>query len=249
LKRTVYLVEDEPLARESLRRLVAETDWLDPVGEADDGLRAIAGIDSVRPDLVFLDVELPEVSGIDVLERITHRPAVVFTTAYERYAVAAFELGAIDYLVKPFGRKRFHATLARVRERLSAFPPAGPGPDTDRAREALRTATPLRRIYARRGPRIVPIALDDVVEIRAADDYSEVLASGEHYLLNVGLNELESRLDGERFLRIHRSSIINVDHVVAIEPHDDRRVAVVLKDGRRRIASRRGSLRLRALAD
>jgi two-component system, LytTR family, response regulator len=246
VKRTVYLVEDEPLARESLRRLVAETDWLEPVGEAGDGRSAVAGIDAVRPDLVFLDVELPEISGIEVMERVTHRPAVVFTTAYERYAVAAFEIGAVDYLVKPFGRKRFHATLARVRQRLEA--PAPLASDSARAQESLRR-TPLKRLFARKGHRIVPVALADVTEIRAADDYSEVLAGGESYLLNVGLNELEARLDGERFLRIHRSSIINVDQLSAIEPHDDRRFAVVLKDGSRRVASRRGSMRLRALVD
>jgi two-component system, LytTR family, response regulator len=246
MKRTAFLVEDEPLARESLRRLVGEADWLETVGEAEDGRSAVVAIDAARPDLVFLDVELPEVSGIEVLGRIRHRPAVVFTTAYERYAVAAFELGAIDYLVKPFGRKRFHATLARVRERLDAGAPIAS--DSERTQESL-PGKPLRRLFARKGARIVPIALADVTEIRAADDYSEVVAAGESFLLNLGLNELESRLDDERFLRIHRSSIINVDQVSAIEPHDDRRFAVVLKDGSRRVASRRGSLRLRALVD
>jgi two-component system, LytTR family, response regulator len=245
VKRTVYLVEDEPLARESLRRLVAGTEWLEVVGEAADGRRAVAGIDRVAPDLVFLDVELPEISGLEVLESIRHRPAIVFTTAYERYAVAAFELGAIDYLVKPFGSKRFHATLARVRARLETA--GARSDDSDRARETMRA--PLKRLFARRGPRIVPVALDDVTEIRAADDYAEVIARGESFLVSVGLNELESRLDAQRFLRIHRSVLVNLDRVRAIEPHDDRRLAVVLEDGSRRVASRRGTARLRALVD
>lgn len=242
MKARVIIVEDEPLARASLAELVSEVDWLETVAEAEDGLSAVERIDALHPDLVFLDVEMPGLSGIEVLERAVHRPAVVFTTAYERYAVAAFELAAIDYLVKPFGRKRFHATLDRVKRRLPDPPPADQGA---RARLAFETGPP-RRLFARKGTRIVPIATDDVAEIRGADDYSEVLARGESFLVDLTLNELESRLDSDRFLRIHRSSIVNLDHVASIETEDQRRLLVVLRNGSRIVASRSGSLRLRS---
>ncbi len=109
------IVDDEPIARRRLRKLLGEIVWLDCVGEVGDGAAAIRAIDGTRPDLVFLDIELPGCSGIDVLRRVQHRPAVIFTTAFDRYAVTAFELQAIDYLLKPFGRRRLHAALERVR--------------------------------------------------------------------------------------------------------------------------------------
>jgi two-component system LytT family response regulator len=108
------IAEDEPLARRHLKELLADVTWLECVGEAADGRAAVELIDSAEPDLVFLDIEMPELSGLQVLERITHRPAVIFTTAYDRYAVSAFELEALDYILKPFGRERLHTALERV---------------------------------------------------------------------------------------------------------------------------------------
>src|ERR1043166_7438290 len=116
------IVEDEPLARLTLRELIARVDWLELVGEATDGHAAVRLIDELRPDLVLLDVQLPELGGLEVLRAIRHQPAVVFATAYDRYAVTAFELEALDYLLKPFGRGRFEAMLARVQRRIR-----GPG--------------------------------------------------------------------------------------------------------------------------
>lgn len=238
------IVEDEPLARRTLREFVAEVDWLDAVGEAEEGRTAVRLIDELKPDLVFLDVQMPELSGLEVLERIEHQPAVVFTTAYNRYAVAAFELEAIDYLIKPFGRKRFHTTLERVRRRLQqpeALPPA-----PERARSALGGAL-LRRLFARKGNRIIPIAVDAITRIEACDDYSEVHIRGHSYLLHLRLTELEQRLDPEKFLRVHRSHLLNLDHITQMQPYDDRRLHITLRDGSTVIASRAGSHKLRQL--
>jgi two-component system LytT family response regulator len=239
------VVEDEPLARRALRGLIEEVDWLDLVGEAADGRQAVERIDALRPDLVFLDVHMPELSGIEVLSRVEHRPAVVFTTAFDRYAVAAFELEAIDYLIKPFGRKRFHATLERVRRRLAAgeaLPPA-----VDRARAALGDG-PLERVFAHRGSRIVLLRVADVERFEARDDYSEVRCRGETYLVSLPLHEIERRLDPARFVRVHRSHLVNLDHVAHMRPHDDRRLEVSMSDGTKVVASRTGSQRLRQLA-
>ena len=238
------IVEDEPLARQVLWELVEEVDWLDAVGEAEDGPRAVDRIDSLRPDLVFLDVEMPGLSGLEVLETVRHRPAVVFTTAYNRYAVTAFELEAIDYLVKPFGRKRFQATLERVRRKWLEPETLARGPE--RVRAALGEG-PLRRLFARLGDRIVPIPVAEIVHIEASDDYAVVHAGGRSHLLNLTLTQLEERLDPERFWRVHRSHIVNLDCVEQMRPYDDRRLVLLLKGGAQVIASRSGSQRLREL--
>lgn len=243
MKVRVLIVEDEPLARRTLRELIAEASWLELVGEAADGLTAVERVDALRPDLVFLDVQLPELSGLGVLERIRHRPAVVFTTAFDRYAVAAFELEAVDYLVKPFGRSRFAAMLERVRRRLAG---GEPGPAVERARDAL-AGQPLRRLFARRGDRVIPIATARIVRIEAEGDYVAVHCGADRpFLLSVSLADLEDRLDPERFERVHRSHLVNLDHVREMRSFDDRRLAIRLGDGSEVIASRTGSQRLRA---
>lgn len=239
----VLIVEDEPLARGTLRGLVEGTDDLELIGEAADGPAAARLIDEHLPDLVFLDVELPGISGLKVLERARHAPAVVFTTAYDRYAVAAFELEAVDYLVKPFGRRRFRETLARIRRRLEA----------ESLRPGLPSITwppvrgPLRRLFARVGDRVVPIAVDRISRAEAQGDYVAIHHEGREHLLHVSLGDLEERLDPERFLRIHRSHLVNLDDVRELTRYDERRLSVRLKDGTTLVASRAGSRKLREL--
>jgi two-component system LytT family response regulator len=239
------VVEDEPEARRMLRDYLAEAPWVDVVGEAADGRDAVASIDRLEPALVILDVRMPELSGLEVLEQIRHQPEVVFATAYDQYAVAAFELGALDYLVKPFGRQRFRRMLDRVRRRMSA------GPDDPPALERARTAmgpSPLRRLFARRGERIVPIPADSIVRIQARGDYAEVHAPGGPFLLHVSLSELAGRLDPERFVQVHRSHIVNLDAMKLLRPHDERRLVIVLSNGEEIVASRSASEALRRQA-
>lgn len=243
------VVDDEPLARGTLRALIAEVPWLRVVGEAADGLEAVRLLNALTPDLVFLDIQMPELSGLDVLERAAHMPAVVFTTAYDTYAVAAFELGALDYLLKPFGRARFLATLERV-QRTLARPGEAP-PLLDRARWALgggaSEATPLTRLFVHHRDRIVPLRVEHVVRFEAQDDYVAVYAGRAPMLLHVPLGVLEKRLDPQRFFRIHRSHLVNLDHVRALLPYDATRLLVELDDGSRLVASRSGSRSLRRL--
>lgn len=237
----VLVVEDEVLARRELRQLLAEAGGVEVVGEAADGRSAIEQIDRLRPEVVFLDIRLPEISGLEVLERVAHRPAVVFTTAYDRYAVTAFEIEAVDYLVKPFGRARLEATLERVRRRLD-------GGAKEQVSDALRdglSARPLRRLFARRRDRIVPLSVDSIDRIEGADDYAVVCCAGERHLVPLRIRELEQRLDPERFIRIHRSHIVNLDRVLELRPFDEHRLAVRLATGETLVASRAGSARLR----
>lgn len=236
------IAEDEELTRVSLRRLVSTIEWVELVGEVGDGPAAVEAIDRLRPDLIFLDVMLPELTGLEVLQRTKHRPLIVFTTAYERFAVTAFELEALDYLVKPFGARRFHETMNRVRRRLAGI--AGGSGNTD-----ARTSNahdPLQRLFARVGSRIVPIAVRDITRFQAEDDYVRAVTAAGSHLLYITMAELASRLQLP-FVRVHRSHIINLDCLEKVERLDPRRYVVFLRDGTRIAASRSGSASLRKL--
>ena len=237
------LAEDEPLAARKLRDLIAEEDDLELIGEATDGGSAAELIDRLKPDLVFLDVRMPTVSGLETLERITHKPAVVFTTAYDQFALAAFELAAIDYLVKPFSQDRFRDAMSRVRRLLASETGTAA---LERAGEAL-SKRPLSRLFVRDRDAIRPLPLTAIERLEARDDYVAVHAQGRTYLLSVPLLKLEERLDPERFVRVHRSHIVNLDFITAIHAHDAARMIVELADGTRVVASKSGSQRLRQM--
>jgi two-component system LytT family response regulator len=234
------IAEDEPHARRSLAEYLAEAGWVELVGEAADGRQAVALVDELEPQLLFLDVRMPELTGLEVVQRIRHLPEIVFTTAYDRFAIAAFELGALDYLLKPFGRERFAVMLDRVRKRV------GGGGDAERARQALG-GQPLRRLFARTGDRAVPIPVDSIVHVQACGDYSEVHCGTQKFLLHVSLGDLVGRLDPERFCRVHRSHVVNIDAVAFLREYGDRRLLVGLRDGTEIVASRTASQDLRRL--
>ena len=237
------IAEDEAPARESLREYLASAPAVEIVAEAVDGRSALALADAHAPDLLFLDVRLPELSGLEVARRIRHRAEIVFTTAYDRFAVAAFEIGAIDYLVKPFGRERLAAAVERAHARLGQAA-VGAG---DRARDSLAEG-PVARLFARQGDRIVPIAASGIRRIQAQGDYAEVHAAEGTFLIHVALAELAARLDPARFRQVHRSHIVNLDAVAHMRAHDDRRLAITLRDGSVVVASRAASEELRKLA-
>ena len=239
---SVVVCEDEPLAREHLHELITAAPQLRCVGEAADGVSAVAVIDAVRPVLVFLDIRMPELDGLAVLARIAHQPAVVFTTAYDAHAVQAFELGAVDYLLKPFGAERFTATVSRVIRHLEA-----------RESGVVQVATPLpkagqplERLFAREGSRIVPIAVREIERLEAEDHYVAVYARGRRHLLTVTLTALLERLDVEQFVRIHRSHAVSLEAIASMTPFDAGRLRVELRDGTLITASRAGTQVLRS---
>jgi two-component system LytT family response regulator len=233
--RTV-VAEDEPLALQRLRRFVERDPRLVLVGEAESGEAAVELIDRLAPDVVFLDVQMPECTGLEVLERAAHRPAPVFTTAYPDYALRAFEVEAYDYLVKPFGWTRFQAAVDRVARRLAAPPAAPPAP-----------APYLERLFVRRRGEMVPVSMRDVHRIEGAGDYVTLCTGADQVLADISLNELERRLDPACFRRVHRAHIVNLDHVSAIRPYDERRLSVRFADGTEVVASRAGSQSLREM--
>lgn len=241
---TALIVEDEPLARRRLRQLMRDVSWVTCVGEASNGRAAASAIDELRPDLVFLDIRLPGASGIDVLSRIRHTPAVIFTTAFDQFAVTAFELGAVDYLLKPFGRERFGLALERARPAVEREAGADAA---SRAREVLRDG-PVPRLFVRDAGRVVPIPVGSIEWLQACDDYVIVHAAGRRYWMTMALSDLEKRLDPAIFVRVHRSHAVNLDHVASWTPFDGSRFQITLRTGVTLMASRQRSRMLRALS-
>lgn len=239
MKIRALIIEDEPLARQTIRHFASSVEWLVIVGEAADGKTAVDLIDSLRPELIFLDVQMPEFSGLEALNLAQHQPAVIFTTAFDQYAVEAFEREALDYLLKPFGRARFEAALEKVyrlllthKENKNPYQAAG---------QSLLT-----RIFVRSGNSIIPIKIEEVSRFEADDDYIKVFAGNRSYLIGQTLGEIENRLDRSRFCRVHRSHLVNLEYIEKVETHD-RRLLIVLKDKTEILASRSGSQILRAL--
>jgi two-component system LytT family response regulator len=241
---SILIADDEPLARRTLREHLSSLGWTGPMHEARDGKTAVSIANSQRPDVLFLDIVMPGATGLEVLEQLTYEPKVIFTTAYDQYAVTAFELGAIDYLLKPFGRERLERVLRRVRVALDGDVP----PLLSRARQSLGPTRALSRIFVRDGNRILPIPLTSIERVQGADDYATICTAGKQYLVSIRLSDLEAYLARDNFLRIHRSHLINLEHVGSIEPYDAARVEVVMKSGTRIVASRKGSKCLRDLA-
>lgn len=248
---TALVVDDEPLARRKLVTLLADVPWVKCVGEAEDGIAALDQISRLQPDVLFLDIQMPELSGIDVvtrLQRMTAPPAVVFTTAHDHYAVSAFELEAVDYLLKPFGARRFVTALERARKVVQARDGAA---QLERARTILTTpaaSEPANRIVVRDGNAFIPVNIADIERVEAADDYVVIHALGRRHLVAIALSRLQERLPNPPFLRVHRSHIVNFDRVDRLLALDDSRLEVRMKDGAAVPVSRARSQEIRRLA-
>jgi two-component system, LytTR family, response regulator len=243
MKVTTLIADDEPVARAGLRDMLAGVEWLTCVGEAASGPAAVDAINQLRPELVFLDVQMPGLLGTDVLRRVQHQPFVVFTTAYAQHAASAFELGALDYLLKPFGPDRLATTLERVRAALGEPHTL---PAFDRLREALGSG-PMSRLFVRSGGAIIPVAVESVAWFEAWGDYVTAHAGRARHVLHLSLSHLEARLDPKRFLRIHRTYIVNLDHVTAFRRQGKERMVAELADGARLVVSRSRAKELRSL--
>src|SRR5258708_39293556 len=243
MKGSVLIADDEPLARRSLRQHLLDLGWAGPIHEAQDGRMAIAIANDQRPDLVFLDIVMPGATGLEDVAQRDYEPKVIFTTAHDQYAVTAFELGARDYSLKPFGRDRLERVLQRAQAALEGRSVSL----LSRAKEALQPTRALSRVFVRDGNRIVPIALASIERVQGADDYATIFTLPKQYLVSIRLSDLETSLAPANFLRIHRSHLINLEYVTSIEPYGATRVEAIMKSGARIVASRTGSKLLRNL--
>lgn len=244
MNNSVLIADDEPLARRTLRQHLLDLGWAGDIHETQDGRTAITVANEQRPELLFLDIVMPGATGLEVLDRLDYEPKVIFTTAFDQYAVTAFELGALDYLLKPFGRDRVERVLRRAQAALGGTTI----PLLARAKESFQHARGLSRVFVRDGNRIIPIPLASLERAQGADDYVTIYSATKEYLISVRLSDLEAQLAAANFLRIHRSHLINLEYVTSVEPYDAARLQVVMKSGARIVASRTGSKRLRCLA-
>ena len=243
----VLIAEDEPLAAEALAEWVAQMPQLALVAQCGDGETALAQIRALKPDLVLMDIQMPGMTGLQVLRALVdddeHRPAVIFTTAYDEHALTAFELHAVDYLLKPFSRDRFveavdHAMQSR---------PDGTADALGDAVDALQRpgGELMTRVLVRDQGKIFPVLVDAIEYLRSDTKYTALVSRGRSFLVRLPINTFEQRLDPARFLKLHRSCIVNLDFVEAMTPDENSQLVVQMTDGTRITANRDVSKKLR----
>lgn len=237
------LVDDEALARQVLREFLSSHDEIEITGECANGFEAVKAVTEQKPDLVFLDIQMPKLDGFEVLELIGAGPAVVFVTAHDTFAIRAFEAQAVDYLLKPYSAERFEAALQRAKQRLGGKMPS----PSELAASARPPSQYLERLAVKDGTRVFIIPVQKLDYAEAQDDYVELNAEGKKYLKQQTISSLESGLDPARFVRIHRSYIANVERIVKVEPYAKDSHVAVLTNGKQLTVSRTGYARLRAL--
>jgi len=240
----IVIVDDEPLARTVLREYAAAEPDLEVVADCANGFEAVKAVAELKPDLVLLDVQMPKLDGFEVLELLGRDQPVVFITAYDQYALRAFEVHAVDYLLKPFSAERFREAIARARERARA---KAAMPVDEVVRAAKPRAGPAERVLIRDGANVHVLPVDAIDYVEAQDDYVAFKSAGKQYLKDQTLAAVEATLDPARFVRIHRSFVLNIDRIAKVELYaKDSRMAI-LRDGTRLPVSRAGYARLSQL--
>ena len=239
------VVDDEPLARKALRDIVSKCDDIEIVGECSNGFEVVKQVGEKKPDLIFLDIQMPKLDGFDVVELLgDESPFIIFVTAYDEYALRAFETHALDYLMKPVRLERLEQALERVREQMRSKIPQKAGVFVQSHRNQL---FPLSRILVRYGSDVFIIPVEDITHVKAEDDYVRIFTSERSYLKQERMNRLEQLLDSRSFCRIHRSFILNLNYLSKIEPFSKDSKVAILKNKESLPISRSGYDRLMKL--
>lgn len=227
---TCVIIDDEQLARELLREYIEQTGNITIVGEATKGKDAVEMIDNLKPDLVFLDVQMPGMNGFDVLDDITHDPYVVFTTAYDQYAIKAFEKNAVDYLLKPIDQERFQLAVKRALERMKT--------EQYNVGEMLRDMKTENKtsydshIFVQKSEKLINLAVEEIMFLEASGDYTILTTKSDQFVSSSGIGKLEEILNPEIFIRVHRSTIININFLKEIEKHFNGGMIVKMQSGK-----------------
>jgi two-component system, LytTR family, response regulator len=240
------IVDDEPLARRRIKSLLAHDQSVDVIGECSDGYKAVSSISELSPDLVFLDVQMPAMDGFEVIKTIgTEMPTVIFVTAYDQYALKAFEVNALDYLLKPFDRSRFQKTLEKAKAMIRGLQ------NGDVNNQLLSLLDDLRReqntpdrFIIKSGGRVVFLRMEEIDWMSTVGNYVRLQVGRDSHLMRETMTGMESKLDPVSFMRIHRSTIVNLDRVKEVQPWAKGEYVVIMRDGTRLIMSRRYRERL-----
>jgi two-component system LytT family response regulator len=237
------IIDDEQLARDLIKSFLKEHPSIELIGECSDGFEGLKVIQELKPDLLFLDIQMPKVSGFEMLELIEEPPVVIFTTAYNEHAIKAFEMNAIDYLLKPFSRDRFSKAILKAEEKFSHKEEG-----QKKLKELIKSnayGEKVERIVVRTGSKIKVISVKDIMYLEAQDDYVMIYIQEGKYLKQQTMKVFEELLDPLQFVRIHRSYIVNIDLILQIEPFEKESYCAVLKNNSRLPISKSGYIKLK----
>lgn len=230
MKINCLIIDDEPLARELLREFLEQHSELTLIGECSKGTEAVDKIDELKPELIFLDVQMPGMSGFDVLDEINHDPFVIFTTAYDQYAIKAFERNAVDYLLKPIDQERFKLAVDRAIGRMNT--------EQNNVGELLRNMKTENKtsydshIFVQKSEKLINLPVDEIEHLEASGDYTILTTKNDQFVSSSGIGKLEEILNPETFIRVHRSTIININCLKEIEKHFNGGMIVKMNNGK-----------------
>ena len=233
----IVIIDDEPLARSIVKEYLQKHPQLEIMQECGDGFEGLKAIQQHQPDLIFLDIQMPKISGFEMLELVEQPPAVIFTTAFDEYAIKAFESHAVDYLLKPFDQTRFDKAIAKWSEQKTNSTEKA---TQDVLESASLTPSQSQRIVVKNGSKIKIIPVHDVQYLEAADDYVKIHTQEGYFLKNKTMAHFEQSLDGQQFVRSHRSYIVNVQHITRIDPYEKDNHVAILRSGAKVPVSRSG---------
>jgi two-component system LytT family response regulator len=230
MKINCLIIDDEPLARELLKEFLEQHADLTLIGECSKGTEAVDKIDELKPDLIFLDVQMPGMSGFDVLDEINHDPFVIFTTAYDQYAIKAFERNAVDYLLKPIDQERFKLAVDRAIGRMNT--------EQNNVGELLRNMKTENKtsydshIFVQKSEKLINLPVDEIEHLEASGDYTILTTKNDQFVSSSGIGKLEEILNPDTFIRVHRSTIININSLKEIEKHFNGGMIVKMNNGK-----------------
>jgi len=236
------IIDDEPLARMIVKEYLQKHPGIELLQECNDGFEGLKAIQQHQPDLIFLDIQMPKINGFEMLELLDRAPAVIFTTAFDEYAIRAFESHAVDYLLKPFSQERFDKALQKWNEKAAVTNPSVSEPLLE---AASQTPPQNQRIVVKNGSKIKIIPIEDVFYLEAADDYVKVHTKEGSFLKNKTMSHFEQSLDKTLFVRTHRSCIVNIQQITRIDPYEKDNHIAILKSGGRVSVSKAGYQKLK----
>ncbi len=237
------IIDDEPLARMVVREYLLNFSQIEVLQECNDGFEGLKAIQQHQPDLIFLDVQMPKINGFEMLELVDQSPAVIFTTAFDEYAIKAFEAHAVDYLLKPFNKDRFNKAVEKYLAQAPA--PATTHKHTEELLEAANSPAQHERIVVKTGTKVKIIPVQDVIYLAADDDYVSVYTPEGSFLKNKTMNFFEQMLDPRHFVRVHRSYMVAIQQITRIDPYEKDAHLAILKSGAKIPVSKTGYVKLK----